>query len=171
MDLVANELMDALIKAMFAEEDERDRLVPEIRNYVEHAYYVAVLERLDADSNPTFHVSEIYGSSLYTAASELKDLMYYFVTAVSDMTEDELDRLVGSSGIGVGDGDDLDGEASRYLSDDGRIVSVTYGDKNADGSYSAYKTFILNYNNFSVSVEYAGVTYTIPAYGYVIVWP
>ena len=69
----------------------------------------------------------------------------------------------------LGTGSDDGEEASRYLSDDGRIVSVTYGDKNANGSYSAYKTFILNYNNFSVNVEYGDVTYTIPAYGYVVV--
>ena len=67
------------------------------------------------------------------------------------------------------DSEEEEEEASRYLSDDGRIVSVTYGTKNADGSYSAYKTFILNYNNFSVNVEYGDVTYTIPAYGYVVV--
>ncbi len=169
INAVANELVSALIKALFAKEDERERLTPEVRAYVEHAYYVAVLDRLNADSQPTFHVSEIYGSSLIDAASALKDLMYYFVVSGSDMTAEDIDRLIDTKGNDLGANDEEEDEASRYLSDDGRIVSVTYGDKNADGGYSAYKTFILNYNNFSVSVEYDGVTYTIPAYGYVIV--
>ena len=98
----------------------------------------------------------------------LKELMYYFVINNSDLTTDDVDKLI-QPPKGPGMGEDDDDEASRYLSDDGRIVSVTYGDKNADGSYSAYKTFILNYNNFSVNVEYNEVTYTIPAYGYVVV--
>ena len=169
IDEIANELVSALIKALFAEENEREVLAPEVRAYVEHAYYTAVLDRLNADVKPAFHVSEIYGSSLYEAATELKDLMYYFVMAKTDMTADDIDRLIGDAGNNGPVRDEEDDETSRYLSDDGRIVSVTYGDKNADGSYSAYKTFILNYNNFSVSVEYNEVTYTIPAYGYVIV--
>ena len=98
----------------------------------------------------------------------LKDLMYYFVTTTTDLTEADINRLIGTSGNNKLEEEEED-EASRYLSDDGRIVSVTYGDKNADGSYTAYKTFILNYNNFSVNVEYGEVTYTIPAYGYVVV--
>ena len=169
MNAIANELVDALIKALFAEEEERATLVPEVRAYVEHAYYTAVVERLEADVLPAFHVSEIYSSSLYTAANELKNLMYYFVMSETDMTEEDIDRVIGGHTGDTNTDDDGEDEASRYLSDDGRIVSVTYGDKNADGSYSAYKTFILNYNNFSVSVEYNEVTYTIPAYGYVIV--
>ena len=85
------------------------------------------------------------------------------------MTAEQIDDLISTKGPAGGADDGEEDEASRYLSDDGRIVSVTYGDKKADGGYSAHKTFILNYNNFSVSVEYDGVTYTIPAYGYVIV--
>ena len=171
IDAIANELVSALIKALFAEENERETLVPEVRAYVEHAYYAAVLERLDADAKPAFHVSEIYGSSLYQAATELKELMYYFVSTKTDMTVEDIDRLIGGVDNDGSKVEDEEGEASRYLSDDGRIVSVTYGSKNDNGGYSAYKTFILNYNNFSVSVEYNEVTYTIPAYGYVIVWP
>ena len=60
-------------------------------------------------------------------------------------------------------------DESKYVSNDGRIVAVTYGTPNNDGTYSNYKTFVLNYNNFSVSVVYEGVTYTIPAYSYVTI--
>jgi hypothetical protein len=169
MNEIVDELISALIKALFVTEEDREALRPEVRAYLEHAYYVAVRDRLNATKLPTFHVSEVYGSTLHDAASDLKSLMYYFVSARTDMTAEDIDRYIGGGSGGILDADDEEEEASRYLSDDGRIVSVTYGDKNANGSYSAYKTFILNYNNFSVSVVYEGVTYTIPAYGYVIV--
>ena len=57
--------------------------------------------------------------------------------------------------------DEVEAEESKYSTDN--IVVVTYG--NDDGS--AYKIIILNYNNYSVKVEYNGKTYTIPAYYYV----
>ena len=65
--------------------------------------------------------------------------------------------------------DEEEEDPSKYLSADGRIVAVTYGEKTSNGSYEGYKTFLLNYNNFSVSVVYDGITYTIPAYGYVVI--
>ena len=65
--------------------------------------------------------------------------------------------------------DDVD---SIYLSDNGNIVAVTYGGKDGVDT-AAYKTFILNYNNYAVTVKYDvnGVTriYTIPANEYVVV--
>ena len=160
--------MDALIKAKFAEEKDREVLHPETLAYLQHCYYTAILELLAADELPKFHVSEVYSGTLNESASGLKDLMYYYVKNYTGMTDEQIDALI-EPPKGPGSGDDDGDEASRYLSDDGRIVSVTYGTKNADGSYSAYKTFILNYNNFSVNVEYGDVTYTIPAYGYVVV--
>ena len=57
--------------------------------------------------------------------------------------------------------EDEEDEESKYSTKN--IVVVTYG--NDDGS--AYKIIILNYNNYSVKVEYDGKTYTIPAYYYV----
>lgn len=61
---------------------------------------------------------------------------------------------------------------SIYFNDNGNIVAVTYGGKNGDDQ-AAYKTFILNYNNFAVTVKYEvnGQTkiYTIPANDYVVV--
>ena len=52
------------------------------------------------------------------------------------------------------------------------VVAVTYGGKGGDAA-AAYKTFILNYNNYAVTVKYDvdGQTrvYTIPANRYVMV--
>ena len=53
---------------------------------------------------------------------------------------------------------------NRYLVDDGTIVAVTYGEVGED-----YRTFILNYNYFAISVEYNGETYEIDRYGYVVI--
>ncbi len=61
---------------------------------------------------------------------------------------------------------------SIYLSDNGNIVAVTYGGKNGNDR-EAYKTFILNYNNYAVTVHYEVgdevKVYTIPANRYVVV--
>ena len=53
-------------------------------------------------------------------------------------------------------------EVSKYATEN--IVCVVYG--NDDGS--AYKTIILNYNNYAVKIEYDGVLYTIPAHYFVV---
>jgi hypothetical protein len=63
-------------------------------------------------------------------------------------------------------------EETIYTSNNGNIVAVTYGGKNGNDQ-EAYKTFILNYNNYAVTVKYEvnGETriYTIPANEYVVV--
>ncbi len=57
---------------------------------------------------------------------------------------------------------------NRYVVDDNSIVAITYGDRDATTyDKTAYKTFLLNYNNFAVRVNYGGVIYTIPSGGYV----
>jgi hypothetical protein len=177
IDAYAYQIGEALGKAKFLKANANDAealdaeiktLLPELKAYLQHVYFSTVLTRLNADKKPTFHVSEVYGSTLYEETMGLKELMFYFTSEVTGMTYDDIQKIIGKAGDLSGSTDEEE-EASRYLSDDGRIVSVTYGDKNADGSYSAYKTFILNYNNFSVSVVYDEVTYTIPAYGYVVV--
>lgn len=53
-----------------------------------------------------------------------------------------------------------EGMLEKYRVDDGSIVSVVYGD--------GYKTFLLNYNYFAVTVEYEGETYELDAYGYAV---
>ena len=45
------------------------------------------------------------------------------------------------------------------------IIAVTYG--TLEGV--AYKTMLLNYNNYAVNVTYENVHYTIPAYGFVTI--
>ncbi len=56
-----------------------------------------------------------------------------------------------------------DKEESRYATDG--IIAVTYG--TLEGK--AYKTMLLNYNNYMVTLVYNGIRYTIPAYGFVVI--
>ncbi len=55
-----------------------------------------------------------------------------------------------------------DDAASKYETEN--VVCVVYG--NDDGS--AYKTIILNYNNYAIKVEYNGIVYNIPKHYFVI---
>ena len=62
------------------------------------------------------------------------------------------------------DEDELEDDvASRYTTKN--IVVVTYG--NDDGT--PYKSVLLNYNNYSVTVVYEDYEYTIPAYEFVVI--
>jgi len=58
--------------------------------------------------------------------------------------------------------------SNKYTCDDGSIVAVTYGGKDGDDD-SAYRTFILNYNVFSVTVEYEGIKYELAPYAYKVI--
>ena len=61
--------------------------------------------------------------------------------------------------------------SDRFVADNNRIAIVTYGDRDPETfAKVAYKSFILNYNNYSVVVEYEGVVYTIPSGGYVVIY-
>ena len=66
---------------------------------------------------------------------------------------------------------DLESAVNKYFVDNNQIVVVTYGDRD-DTTFekTAYKTFILNYNNFAVRVTYNNKSYTIPSGGYVVLY-
>ncbi len=69
--------------------------------------------------------------------------------------------VVGGASDASNKEDEVDPNAyvyTKYTSDDGRIVKVTY-----EGG----KAFILNYNNFEITVEDGGKTYTIGALDFV----
>ncbi len=85
------------------------------------------------------------------------------------ITKAEIDKRITPVGSSTGDTEDKEEETfDKYAVEEGSIVIVTYGGKNGVDT-DAYKSIILNYNNFSVSVEYQGMLYTLPAYGYVVV--
>ncbi len=172
-----NVIVDDLIAKQLAKLDfvgknpDYETLRPQVLNIMKFCFYEKVVQRLNATKPIDFNVYEMYNDSLLDSVNSLLGLVEYYTLNYTEITEEELDRLFRPSET-VGKDDEED-EVSRYLSDDGRIVSVTYGKQNAAGGYDPYKTFILNYNNFSVNVEYGEgdekVTYTIPAYDYVVV--
>lgn len=159
------------------------QLKSDIKAYLQYQYYTQLTDangKLSVANKQTeFHVAEVYGRNLYEAATgttiageqtgenSLKGLVYYFIPELcgDDANKEYLDGLF-NGGSTIDEEDEE--EDSKYITNDGRIVAVTYGSKNGS-SYTNDKTFLLNYNNFSVSVRYDDVTYTIPAYGYVVV--
>ncbi len=153
---------------VFADGVSEEQQKAETLNLIKHFYYEQVMKKLSCDSQVDFNLHETYDGSLEASCESLKALVKYFTLSYnSNMDEAEFDTYFETDTDDKGD--ETDEEESRYISDDGRIVSVTYGQKNESGGYTPYKTFILNYNNFSVKVVYEGITYTIPAYGYVTV--
>ncbi len=59
-------------------------------------------------------------------------------------------------------------EKTKYTCDDGSVVAVTYGGKNGNDG-DAYRTFLLNYNSFAVTVTYGDKEYVLDAYGYIVI--
>ncbi len=168
--LVVDTIEQKLIKNGFVNADKVDNatLISEVLDLVRYCYYDKVMDNLDVDKAIDFNVYAMYGDSLEESAARVKNIIYFHVMEIAGaMEKEEIDKLfvVRTNTLE----EEEDGEVSRYLSDDGRIVSVTYGQPKDGGGYTKYKTFVLNYNNFSVNVVYEGVTYTIPAYGYVVV--
>ena len=51
-----------------------------------------------------------------------------------------------------------------------KVVAVTYGDISETQVKTAYKSFILNFNNYAIRTVYNGSEYTIPAYGYAVIY-
>jgi hypothetical protein len=162
----------------FADDDAEkyNALVEELKAYICYWYYREVkMDRLAADKMPSFPVSDMY-RNLYTMADgekassgaieEVVGLLEHYALCFlgDDMTLEDLQAMRHKSEKVT---EEEEEEFSKYSSDKGKLVAVTYGDKNADGTRTAYKTFVLNYNDFSVRVTYNGVLYTIPAYGYI----
>jgi hypothetical protein len=99
--------------------------------------------------------------------------IYKKVVTAGYQTEKEIeDRLNRYEEEEEEDDGAVEEEDTIYTSNNGNIVAVTYGGKNGNDQ-EAYKTFILNYNNYAVTVKYevGGQVriYTIPANEYVVV--
>ena len=104
-------------------------------------------------------------TSAYALFEDVSDI----VISKGYITKAEIDKRITPVGPSTDAGEEEEQEAfDKYAVEEGSIVIVTYGGKNGVDS-AAYKSIILNYNNFSVSIEYNGMVYTLPAYGYVVV--
>lgn len=107
-----------------------------------------------------------YVEDIYTTAIETK------LTEEYQITREEIDKELNF----YAEDDDKPTEdeegSSSLVSNDGNVVAVTYGGKNGNDA-DPYKTFILNYNNYAVTVSYEvnGVlkVYTIPSNEFVMI--
>ena len=160
-----NELVKALEANKVELPDDLTALKAEIEKYILDFYYAEVLSTVGAASAKTFSVDDFYGNGLYTESLRLKEMMRYFATTFTPLSELEIENMILK---GDAEGDDED-DYSKYATAQGKLVAVTYGTPNEDGSYSKYKTFLLNYNNYYVKVTYDKVEYTISPYGFVTV--
>ena len=108
-------------------------------------------------------------TEIATAAKELFDAVCKVMVDGNYLTQEKINDRVKDKNVVVGPSEDEEKETfDKYAVKEGSIVVVTYGGKNGVDT-DAYKSIILNYNNFSVKVEYQGKVYTLPAYGYVVV--
>ena len=150
----------------------------QVEEMIKYHFYTEAIKNLNCATLVSFNLYQIYAGTLEESYQDLKALAKYYAIAYTNMssvipeTAKITDEMFEDCFVVKNDttDDEDDDEESRYVSDDGRIVSVTYGQKTATGTYAAYKTFILNYNNFSIQVVYDNTVYTIPAYGYVTVY-
>ena len=135
--------------------------------YVDGDVYYSV----NADGTYTRYEYKMCLAEFYnTAMADVKtafDAAYGVTAAASDaafkeQVENRINRNENSDQDDDNDETEVE-DVSKYMTEN--IVVVTYG--NDDGS--AYKTIILNYNDYYISVEYDGIEYTIPAYEFVVI--
>lgn len=80
---------------------------------------------------------------------------------ISTPVKEEVAEETEAEGESEAEAESTDGyKYTKYTSDDGRIVKVIY-----EGG----KAFVLNYNNFAVTVEIDGKTYQVDALGFAVV--
>ncbi len=140
---------------------------------------------LAKEGSQTIYKAVIDGEEIYYSRTRSGHYVYYeyqqsyksmlesaneWIESVIASVADDIDayaelRALYESSINQGSQENQDeqldqDDESKYIV--GNIVIVTYGDENG-----AYKHFVLNYNDFSVKVEFNGVDYTIPGYDFV----
>ena len=71
---------------------------------------------------------------------------------------------------GSGEGPAAETVSTTNFVNNNKVVVVSYGDVDDERVKTYYKSFLLNYNNFAVRTYYNGGEYTIPAYGYVVLY-
>ena len=125
----------------------------------------------------------LYGDAQYNSAS-VEDLQELFKLAMRGdgilPLRANLDNMVAAlaaeleiksepvAGTTVTDSQ-VEAEKSYKYAVDSEIVYVTYGDF-VNGQATAYKSLILNFNDYAVTTEVNGVIYNIAAYDYVVIY-
>ena len=145
--------------------------------YTERLIYQALVDSSDT-SETTKSVAVRAVAALATVKAEGEDEIYAEdlakLIADSVFTVADIEEAGKLNDTVLDEDDDDDSQTSvhdKYFVDNNQIVVVTYGDRDdTTHEKTAYKSFILNYNNFAVVVDYEGVKYTIPSGGYVVLY-
>ena len=124
------------------------------------AKYEVALKAVEFFVNASTSFETDYKANYYQGMLQIDPKQDYFKTSTN---------TGGSTGGETGKEEVDEGyNYTKYTNDNGNIVAVTYGGKNGVDA-DPYRTFVLNYNYFDVTVEFEGQTYTIPAFGYVVI--
>ncbi len=173
----------------------KQKMLAEVSMYLEEATALFTLGNADTESAYALYAKNVAMVDATDNSETTKSVAVHAVAALDlikaedDYAQyaEDLAALVASSLFTVADveeagklndeilgDDDSDNEQNvhdRYYVDNNQIVVVTYGDRDdTTHEKTAYKSFILNYNNFAVVVDYEGVKYTIPSGGYVVLY-
>lgn len=146
-------------------------VLPDVENEMK-AYIGEVKAYLDRVAVADGYVGEVFtGAGFKEKAKSAYDLTVEAVAAY--FTEEEIRAYATIPAEKDPDADqpgqEIEDTVNKALiSDNGNIVAVTYGDRNGN-EVTAYKIFILNYNNYTVKVVYNGITYSIPSEEYVVI--
>ena len=144
LDAYINGIVDSLNN----EPEDVDALKEALKDFILGTYYNDAKAALGLKSDTTFKVDEYYGNAISSESLRVKEMLYYFATGYSPLTDADIENLISKD---YSEDDDGDGY-SKYATSKGKLVAVTYGTPEADGTYKAYKTFLLNYNNFYATV-------------------
>lgn len=157
--------------------DLRDEYLPKIDQLLQDVEDKGYTDRNSSNSIVKQAVNAL--SSIVNSTDPNADLLKKKCETIL-FTEEELYAEIDNTDFGNGSdnnqgsgNDSFEIEEKDYSNN--RVVAVTYGDRyteegNTNPTKVAYKTFLLNYNSYSVRAVYDGVTYTIPSGGYVVIY-
>lgn len=141
-------------------------IMNDLEIFYDGGYYSEV-----TDARGNIHYIYYENQSSYKAILEgINSMIETVITSVADVDRDLADELEKTYKASLDIKDNVDddvveedkGETSKYTVDN--VVIITYGSNGV-----AYKNIILNYNNFTVTVEFNGIEYTIPGYDFVAI--
>jgi hypothetical protein len=136
-------------------------------------YKASVVADITAKYNTTCEIKVVLEQLAAKFEAEYK-ADYYQTMITIEPNQNYYKETTGSGNTGSGNNNNNNNKVdegyqyTKYTNDNGNIVAVTYGGKEGVDN-DPYRTFILNYNYFSVSVKFEGETYIIPAFGYVVI--
>ena len=172
-----NEAAEAMVKIAAALEviytAEYDRTEGVIENslvWEEAVEYDTLIKAIFAEMDVIYN--DVVGDKAIAQTAVDKAKMLVASTALDEKFAEEVDTAIENNKPVIDDDDDdnnviIVDDNTKYNTEN--IVAVTYGTYNDKGEAVAYKTIILNYNNYSVRVTYNGMEYTISAYEYAVV--